>query len=456
MADAVHERLLGELAAAFAPEATLYAVGGYVRDKLLGIECYDIDVCSKLTVEQVKTLLSTTDFEVYDRNMRLGTVHIMKQGVTFEYTAFRTDSYRRAKGSHSPVEVEFTDDMLKDAKRRDFSCNAVYMDVAAGKIVDIVGGVKGIEDKVLRTADIPENVFEADGLRILRLVRFAAELGFEPEARTLEVAKQNSWRVKDIAVERIRDELDKIFVADTRHPELGLKDAHLKGFRLLDELGLVDMLLPELAGLKGLSQPPRWHKFDAYEHSVKTYQSAPPNIRWAALLHDIGKAPAVKADGNMHAHDVYGAKMADDVARRLKFSTAERTRLVSLVQCHMADVGGRMSEAKLRRFIVRHADIVDDLCELMDADSHAAMELPPERNRMREQLMDMRAAGVPLRLSELKVNGADLIDMNIEERLRGELLWQLLEETAMNPVLNDREKALNFVAALARRASEEQ
>ena len=240
------------LANCFKPFATLYEVGGAVRDELLGIDCFDVDVCAQLVVDDVKKILSNTDFVVSDRNLRMGTVHISSGDFVCEYTTFRTDSYDVSSGEHTPKDVRFTTDMNLDAKRRDFKCNALYKDVLTGEIVDLLGGVEDVKNKIVSTADGPEIVFEADGLRILRMVRFAAELGFDVEKNTYEVAKKNAWRVKDIAVERIRDELEKIFVADAKHPELNLKDAHVRGLRMLDDLGLVDMLLPELASLKGL------------------------------------------------------------------------------------------------------------------------------------------------------------------------------------------------------------
>lgn len=265
------------LANCFKPFATLYEVGGAVRDELLGIDCFDVDVCAQLVVDDVKKILSNTDFVVSDRNLRMGTVHISSGDFVCEYTTFRTDSYDVSSGEHTPKDVRFTTDMDLDARRRDFKCNALYKDVLTGEIVDLLGGVEDVKNKIVSTADEPEIVFEADGLRILRMVRFAAELGFDVEKNTYEVAKKNAWRVKDIAVERIRDELEKIFVADAKHPELNLKDAHVRGLRMLDDLGLVDMLLPELASLKGLEQP---------KNTIYTTRTSIQSKRLSALLRD--------------------------------------------------------------------------------------------------------------------------------------------------------------------------
>lgn len=197
------------LATLFKPHATLFEVGGAVRDEMLGIESFDIDVCAQLKVENVKKILSTSDFVVSDKNLRMGTVHISHGDFLCEYTTFRTDSYDSTSGEHTPKDVRFTSDMNLDARRRDFKCNAFYKDILTGEIVDLLGGKEDIENKIISTADTPQIVFEADGLRVLRMVRFASELGFEVEKETFEVAKRNAWRVEDIAVERIADELKK-------------------------------------------------------------------------------------------------------------------------------------------------------------------------------------------------------------------------------------------------------
>lgn len=439
------------LAKAFSPYATLYAVGGCVRDEIMGLECSDVDVCSKLQVEDVKKILLNTDFVVSNKNLRMGTVHVSLGKFTVEYTAFRTDSYDKSSGEHTPKRVEFTTDMSLDARRRDFKCNALYKDVLTGKVVDVLGGLKDINSNIISTADNPESVFEADGLRILRLVRFACELGFEIEEHTFEVAKQNAWRVKDIAVERVRDELFKIFVADTKHPELALKDAHVKGIRLLDELGLVDMLLPELCALKGLEQPKKYHLYDAYNHSIKAYEYAPTHLRFCALLHDIGKAECMKLYGNMHGHERVGADMARDVARRYKLSNVDTLRLVKIISLHMTDINGNTSESKLRRTIAQNIDVMQDVCLVMDSDARASNEQPPKPSRIRVTLDEMREEGAPFCIKDLKVSGKDLIALGVEDKKRGLILKQLWADTVMSPSLNTREKALAYIKRQAQK-----
>lgn len=440
---------LVELAQLFKPFATLYAVGGWVRDSLLGISCHDIDICSQLRVEQVKTALSNSDFAISDKSLRLGTVVVSKGDFRAEYTCFRTDSYAEGSGAHSPDAVLFTSSMLADAERRDFACNAVYYDILGGETVDPLGGIEDIKNKVLRRAK--HDVFEADGLRILRLVRFAAELGFTPEKETLESAKLNAWRVADIAVERVREELVGCFEADSKHPELKRHGAHLQALRLLDELGLVDMLLPELAALKGLPQPKQYHLYDAYEHSVKAFELSPPELRWAALLHDVGKAPAMQANGNMHGHDVIGEGIVRDIMGRLRFKKSEIRRTAQLVRWHMVDINGNTSEAKLRRFVVQHPDIIAQLCDLIDIDAVASAGVVTRQNRVREAYEYVKAHGLPLYIKELVVDGNDLVALGVPEHLRSAALKDLLEQTAMDENLMDRERALSYLGKWAQK-----
>ncbi len=441
----VNKKKLTELARLFPENRPLYAVGGYVRDGLLGIESHDVDVCSELTVKELKTVLLNSDFEVLDKNLRVGTVIIKSRGFTAEYTTFRTDSYPDGSGTHTPDGVTFTTDMRLDALRRDFGCNAIYLNPLTDEIVDVLGRVKDVENKIVATVDDPEKVFSADGHRILRLVRFACELGFEIEEKTFEVAKKYAPYVKDIATERILSELDKILVADTAHPEFNLKDAHVRGVELLDELGLVDMLLPELAALKGLAQPVKYHLYDAYRHSIECYRVSPPSIRWACLLHDVGKRPCMDAYGNMHAHAVVGASLAENRLNALKMPKAKVKRIKDLIFNHMVDINGDMKEGKMAWFVAENFAIASDLADLKDCDSIGAKGAPLERNRVRETYRRIIDEKLPVAIKDLPVNGNDLVSLGFEDKARGIALYDLWRATVMNPTLLDRDKALAYL-----------
>lgn len=441
---AVNEKQLNALAQLFPDDAPLYAVGGFVRDKLIGIECHDVDVCSKLNVDDVKMILSNTDFAVLDKNLRVGTVIIKGRNFSAEYTTFRTDSYPTGSGVHSPSEVTFTDDIKKDALRRDFGCNALYFDIKKKEIVDPLSRKGDVENRILKTTDNPEKVFGEDGLRILRLIRFAVELGFSIDDETFAAAKKYAKYVEEIAVERINDELNKIFVADTAHPELQRETAHYEGLELLDELGLVEILFPEVNALKGLGQNPKYHLFDAYVHTIECFKASAPEVRWAALLHDIGKFPCVRKSGKMYGHEVVGADMAVQVLSRFKKPKAEIARIKQLVQYHMVNLDGLMSHSKQRWFVVEHFNIADDLAKLKKADAIGASGAF-SNDWINDILAELKSDGTPLSMRELKVSGQDLVNLQIDEKSRGIILYELWRDTVMNMTLNDREKALAYL-----------
>jgi tRNA nucleotidyltransferase (CCA-adding enzyme) len=435
------------LAELFAPYAPLYAVGGFVRDKLLGYVPDELDICAPLGVEDVKSVLSGSLFNVGDKNLRVGTVLVTAENFHAEYTCFREDSYADGSGKHTPDTVVFSKDIKKDALRRDFKCNALYLNPLSGEITDPTGGgLDDVKNKILSAADSPEKVFGADGLRILRLVRFHAELGFEVEENTLKSAAENAWRVKDIVPERILAELDKIFVADTKHGEVG---AHFKGITLMDRLGLIDLLLPELATLRGLSQPARYHLYDAFNHSLAAFKNAPPQIRWAALLHDVGKARSVEMYGNMHRHVELGLEMCDAVFKRLKFPKARAARVKALIENHMLDINKNMSENKLKWFVCRNLPIIGDLIALQHADASASAHKDDFENRLEKVYNQMKADNTPLSVKDLPVGGKDLIEAGIDAAERGRVMQQLLRESVMNPLLRERERALAYLKKAA-------
>ena len=460
------------LAEKFAPYSPLYAVGGCVRDDILGIQSGDIDVCASIDAAKVKEFLKGTEFTVQNRDLRMGTIIITSHGFKAEYTTFRVDSYSEGSGKHRPDSVKFTEDMKEDALRRDFTCNAVYLNILNDELVDLVGGLEDINNKVIKTVTDPNAVFEADGLRILRMVRFAAELGFEIDEETLKVAKDNVWRIKDLSPERVLVELDKIFVADTAHGRkfeqdgfisayagpgndgsLGVEgkdekdilgNAHYRGVRLLDEIGALDIIFPELAALKGLQQSAKWHIYDAYNHSLEAFRVSTPDIRWAALLHDIGKKPSMDQYGKMFMHATMGADMVASICNRLRFPKIRARDICSLIRNHMYDIDDVTSENKLRWFLAEKSKQVPQLIELKAADTFASQKIRPEL-RWAILFNKMKEEKVPLGIKDLKVDGNDLVDLGCPEYERGMILYELWRDTVMNSHLNDREHALEYL-----------
>lgn len=437
---------LNALARLFQDSSPLYLVGGFVRDSILGLNPYDIDICSPLTVDEVKTLLENSAFQVLPVNLRVGTIIIKNGDFKAEYTCFRCDSYPEGSGIHIPENVVFTRDISLDALRRDFKANAVYYDIANKKIVDILGGIADIENKVLSCADKPKIVFSADGLRILRLVRQASEFGFSIEEDTLSVATEMVDRLRDIASERIQTELNRILIADTAHPELKTVNAHIKGVQLLDKLGALDIIFPELTAMRGLPQKPQYHLYDAYEHSLKAFELSPPQIRLAALLHDIGKLPTQKKQGNMHGHDIVGAEMVKTRLNALKYPRETIERTAKLVSLHMYDLRGETSIGKVRLFIQKNCDVIEDLFLLQRADCYASLgEKAVYTERLEGVYAEMKRDETPFSVKDLKVDGKDLIELNIDEKSRNTIMQELLQLAILDENVRSREKQLNFL-----------
>lgn len=438
---------LDALADLFPQSSPLYLVGGFVRDSILGLTPNDIDICSSLTVDEVKKLLSRTEFQVLPVNLRVGTTIIKCGDFKTEYTCFRTDSYPTGSGTHTPENVEFTRDIKLDALRRDFKANAVYYDIANGEIIDVLDGVKDIKNKVLSTADTPEKIFGADGLRILRLVRQASEFGFSVEQNTLRVATKMSGRLSDIAPERIQAEVGRILVADTAHPELETSDAHIKGVRLLDKIGALDFIFPELTAMRGLQQKPQYHLFDAFEHSLKAFELSPPSIRLSALLHDVGKLPTQEKQGNMHGHDLVGAKLVRNRLSHLKYPRDVIERTAKLISLHMYDLRGETSIGKVRLFIQQNRDVIEELFLLQRADCYASLgEKAVYTERLEKIYAEMKTDGTPFSVKDLKIDGNDLIELDIEKKSRGATMKELLKVAILDENMRTREKQLSFLA----------
>ena len=427
--------------------APLYLVGGAVRNELLGLPCSDVDICGALSPERLTEELGGL-FTVHDVNPRVGTVKLQRGEDAFEYTAFRRDSYPHASGRHAPSEVVFVSTPEEDAFRRDFTVNAIYKRLTDGAILDPTGGIDDLNKRRLRTTREAEAVFSEDGLRLLRLVRLAAELGFDIEENTLAAAKKYAPLLKDISVERKREELNRMLVADCKY---GVKGAVYRAFELVREVGLYPYFLPELAEGIGMQQHSPYHRYTVYDHILHTVAAAPPRLRLAALLHDVGKPRCFNREGNFHNHSVESAEMTREILTRLRYSGEVIRDTVELVRWHMFDFNGAASINKKRRFVQREWDYLEDIVLLKHADSVGtglftenvfAKELSELKKKMAEE-------GVPLRVKDLPVKGGDLEALGIEPHLRAEVLNTLLERQADEGAFRDREHLLRETARIA-------
>ncbi len=220
----------------------LYIVGGFLRDTLLGYDCYDIDLCSKASPQNIKKMLNdNNEFQVIDCNLPLATLHIKYENNIFEYTSFRKESYIR-DGSHVPNKIHLTASLKEDALRRDFTINAIYYDIYDGNIIDKFEGITDIENKILRTTRNPNDVFCEDALRILRMCRICAQTMFYPTDDVITAARNLNHLILNLSKERIVQEMQKLLTADTRYPKND-KDNILYGIKMLFDIRVSDIIL---------------------------------------------------------------------------------------------------------------------------------------------------------------------------------------------------------------------
>lgn len=427
---------LKRLAKLFPPERPLYAVGGCVRDEILGREVFDIDLTSACLQEEAEKYAKAAGMRVLLGSKRLGTVMI-KGEKSYEYTPFRVDSYPAGSGVHKPASVRFTEDIEEDARRRDFTVNALYYDILGGDTLDLLGGKADLDARLLRAVDDPRRVLGEDGLRIMRLYRFVAVLGFSAEEKTAAAAREMSGLLGDIAPERIRVELDKLLAGEHA----------AEGLRGLIGCGAMRVIMPEFCENIGVKQDPAFHMYDVDEHILRTVEYAPPRLRLAALLHDIGKGRCVREEGNMYRHAQVSAQMAEEIMTRLRYSKEQTRRTVRLVAAHMTDMRGDMRESKLRRFVANNADIIDDLTELIIADARAACGNADREKCLRiARLRDkMQKEGVPFGVGELAINGNDVMAFGYKGEEIGKVLNELFDLCLRGEKKNERKILLDIL-----------
>ncbi len=430
----------------------LYVVGGSVRDHLAGLTPAkrDWDICAPYSAEALAALASEEGLLVRATYRNTGTVKIIGKEGEYEFSSFRSDEYVR--GTHAPARVYFTTDIRLDARRRDFTCNAVYFHILENTFVDPLEGIPAIQEKRLTTVDNPQKVFGEDGLRLMRLARQAAQLGFEPDSACLAGAKQNASLIADITPERVFDELCAILTADKKY---GVAGAPYKGFTLLKETGVLAHILPELAQGDGLLQRADFHKYDVLEHSLRAllYMEGLDGsypLRLAALLHDIGKPARMLQQGNAHGHDEEGEKLVKEVLTRLKAPKKVIAQVAYLTKWHMYDFNCQTGENKLRRFLVGNFSSLPTLMKIKQADFSACTDdttKAPTCARWEKLLQKMQAEGVPFSLKALAVDGREIGEVVPAHRI-AEVLNALFLHVAVNPKDNKKATLLRLARHL--------
>jgi putative nucleotidyltransferase with HDIG domain len=351
-----------------------YLVGGSLRDLLAGREPADWDVATSARPAEVRRLFS----RVLATGERHGTMTVLAGDEASDAAAGGPAAFEvttlRADGAYSdcrrPDTVEFTDSIERDLARRDFTINALALDLATGVLIDPAGGARDIGAGIVRAVGDPAARFAEDALRLLRAARFAGQLGYAIEPATRAAMGTHAALITHVATERIAKELRLLLLGD--RPSRGLM--------ALSGSGLLTHLVPELMAGEGVTQN-RFHRYDVLTHTFFTVDRAPvrPALRLAALLHDVAK-PRTRAlregEATFYDHDKIGAEMADDILRRLRFPTNERVAAVHLVRHHLFLYTEEWSDAAVRRFIRRvGVEAIPDLFSLRVADSEASGRL---------------------------------------------------------------------------------
>jgi len=450
------QKELHPLAEAFRKENTsIYAVGGLVRNALLNLPPSDIDVCSRLTPEQVIENMPKYGIRVIEKAAEMGTVELHFGAVRVEHTTFRRESYA-VGGAHRPNDVAFGESLTDDAWRRDFSVNAMYADLNTGEVDDPTGGFADLGRQIIRTtSEEPDDILRSDALRVLRLVRFACELGFAIDEATWAAAKRNAPKLRDIAAERRREEFVKILLCDARYPALGRDELRspVRGLRLLDELDVWAVLVPEFDLARGMAQRPDHHRFDVLEHSFQVCAAAPPTekLRLAALLHDVGKPDCKRETGVQYDHDKYGERITKRVLTDLRFPTRMVSEVSALVSGHMYDIQHQAKADTLRvRFATWGRERTLEQILLREADIRGCgYDTDYVARDWRALYETMLNDGTPFSERELAISGEQL--MEASGLPAGKELGELKKKLLLHCVKHPKENTLARLTQLAKK-----
>ena len=409
-----------------------YAVGGAVRDALLGKKPYDFDITTDATPQEVKALFD----KVIETGIAHGTVTVMIDKEPLEVTTFRADG--EYIDNRKPKSVTLVKDVRGDLARRDFTINALCYNDEEG-ILDLFSGIDDLNNKIIRAIGEPEERFREDALRILRAVRFSVQLGFEIEKNTLSAIKKCAELVKNLSVERITAELDKILMSP--EPDRALL--------LMYEMGILDFIMPEMADCYRCEQNIKWHIYDVGNHTAKVVKNCNDviHLRYAALMHDWGKVHTRgkndEGEDTFRNHAKVSEALADEFTKKYKFSNERKDKVLRLVKYHDIEI---LPEKKYVKRAINKVgdDIFSDLIMLKRADclsqnlDFTASRLPyiEKLEKLYEEIKENKET---FSLKNLAIDGNDLIELGVRGKKIGEILNALLEVVMDDAAQNERE-----------------
>lgn len=419
--------------------------GGAVRDHIQGKTPKDIDLCTSATPDELSSLLVSKDIKINPVGQAFGvTIAVLKDHndkyEEVEIATFRTDGVHL--DGRRPESVNFIDSPREDAIRRDLTINGLFYDTSDDTIIDYVSGLQDMEDGILRFIGDPTKRITEDKLRMLRYARFLCKTGFSPDELSQQAIREHANKITTVSAERIKDELDKMF-------QLGNMS---KALQLLKDLNLLKHILPEVNELSGSKQGPPYHmEGDVFTHTCMVTDNLPEDasnaLRWAAVLHDVGKPTCRKETQNGRKvsflnHDNIGSKMVNDICHKLKFSNNEREKIVWLIENHQNIRHlPKMRQVKAKRFVFNDQlnevnPYFEDLLRLAQADNEGSIPLNPHKyedsfdaifekfKEIEEGLNKQKESGIN---TPKLINGNDVIE-TLQLKTGGPIVGKILTE----------------------------
>lgn len=411
-----------------------YAVGGFVRDSIMGIECGDIDITSSATPDELETILESNNIKFVETGIKHGTVSAIIDHIPYEITTFRTDG--EYGDNRHPDDVLFVRNIEDDLARRDFTINAIAYNDADG-VVDLFGGVEDINNRIIRCVGDADRRFQEDALRIMRAIRFASVLGFDIEDKTKKAIHDNKELLKNIAFERIFVELRKLLLGDN-------VESVLAEYR-----DVIAVIIPEIAHSFDFPQNTKWHLYDVYTHTIKSVALAPKvdYIRLTLLLHDIGKPFCKKTDENgvdhFKGHALVSADMSKSILKRFKVSNDLYNKIIPLIENHARYIKDDSANIKMWLRALGEELTLDYIdVKIADLSSHNLDLSQSEIDTLydiKDRTISIINSNEPYLISHLAINGNDLIEMGYKGKDIAIKLNELVELVSEHPELNTRE-----------------
>ena len=419
-----------------------YIVGGCVRDSLMGKRPSDWDICTSARAEEMMALFE--DKRVIPTGIQHGTLTILAEDGAYEVTTFRIDG--EYLDHRHPKSVAFTRELAEDLSRRDFTINAMAWHPERG-LIDLFGGVEDLRDRLVRAVGDPVQRFNEDGLRMLRMVRFATVLDFDYDPATYDAVRKQGHLLQYISKERIQVELNKILLA--AHPARGLEDLYT--------LGMYPYIIPLMCHTVGFAQRGGHHFLDVFEHSLLAVGVIAPELvlRLTMLLHDIGK-PFVWDSSESLSYDRFddhaavSAKLAGKILRDLKYDNATRKDVVELIAHHndillpdpvnVRRALARLGEVQTRRLV--QVKVADLIAHDLAGDREKILALFAEISDVIDEVV---ARGDCTSVKALAIGGQDMMALGLSGRAIGQMLNAALELVLEKPEMNTRETLLNWV-----------